>query len=387
MKKIILAFDSFKGSVSSEEIAVALDRAIRKDFPGITVRTFRIADGGEGTTEALCSSLNASRTTCWAHDALMRPITATYAIAEDGRTALIEVAAAAGLSLLNGRERNPLHTTTYGVGEIVKDALSKGCREMILGLGGSATNDAGTGMLSALGVKFFTAEGEEISPSGGRLSAISSIDTSLLLPELSETSFRILSDVDNPFCGREGAAYIFAPQKGAGGKEVVLLDNGLHRYGELILKTTGTDIFHLPGAGAAGGMGGGLLPFLRAELLPGSKTILEILHFREAIKGASLILTGEGKIDRQTVRGKALKGIVDIAREENVPVAALCGAVADTEELNGAGFAAIFSVQSSPVTWKRAMRRDIVLGNLSRTARQIIRLMFYKEWTNPGNRS
>lgn len=374
MKKVILAFDSFKGSVSAKEISDALKSTILQVQPECEVISFPIADGGEGTTEILSDHLNAHKESCLVHDPLMRIITSTYAITKDGRTAIMEMAAAAGLPLLAPEERNPLNTTTFGVGEMIKDALQKGCRHILLGIGGSATNDAGTGMMNALGVRFFNSDKEEIKPTGELLSHIDYIDTSNLISELKDTLFTIISDVNNPFCGPMGAAYVFAPQKGANKKQVKLLDKGLHHYGELILNKFGKDIFNVPGAGAAGGMGGGLIPYLNIEMRQGSKAILQILNFKETLKDASLIFTGEGKIDGQTAMGKALQGIVELAKEAGIPVIALGGSIEETEQLNNLGFTSVFSIQSGPVALQDAMKKETALNNLSRTAIQIIRV-------------
>lgn len=257
--------------------------------------------------------------------------------------------------------------------KLIKDALHKGCRHILLGIGGSATNDAGTGMMKALGIRFFNSDKTEINPTGGALSDITDIDTSNLIPELKDTKFTIISDVNNPFCGPMGAACVFAPQKGANEEQVKLLDKGLHHYGELILNKLGKDIFNIPGAGAAGGMGGGLIPYLNIEMKQGSQAILQILNFKKALHGASLIFTGEGKIDNQTAMGKALQGIVELAKEMDIPVIALGGSVEETEQLNKLGFTGVFAIQSGPITLQDAMRKGTTLNNLSRTVIQIIR--------------
>lgn len=374
MKKVILAFDSFKGSVNAKEITDAIKSTIQKFQPDCEIVSFPIADGGEGTMEVLSDHLKAHKTSCLVHDPLMRIITSTYAFTKDGRTAIMEMAAAAGLPLLTPEERNPLNTTTFGVGEMIKDALQKGCRHILLGIGGSATNDAGIGMMNALGVRFFDSDKKEIKPTGGLLSNIAYIDTSNLISELKDTQFTIISDVNNPFCGPMGAAYVFAPQKGGNEEQIKLLDKGLYHYGKLILNKFGKDIFNIPGAGAAGGMGGGLIPYLNIEIRQGSKAILQILNFKETLKDTSLIFTGEGKIDRQTTMGKALQGIVELAKEADIPVIALGGAIEETEQLNKLGFTGVFSIQSGPVTLQDAMKKETALNNLSRTVIQIIRI-------------
>ena len=375
MKKIILAFDSFKGSVGSAEIALRAQQAIGKQLPNCEVVTFPIADGGEGTTEAICKGLQAQVVSCSAHDPLMNPIEVLYGIANDGDTAILEMAAASGLPLLSTADRNPMNTTTFGTGEIILDALKRGCRHFIMGIGGSATNDAGTGMLTALGFRFLDKGGTVLDPVGRNLSRIEQIDDSLVPSALRESSFTIACDVTNPFYGPQGAASVFAPQKGASAHDVELLDNGLKHYADLLFQLKGIDVHLIPGAGAAGGMGGGILPFLNATLQSGIDTILDILHFEKALDEANLVITGEGKMDAQTGMGKALGGILRKAQQKNVPVIALGGAVEDVSLLNEMGFTAVFSIQPYPVTLEKAMQREFALENIERTVTQIIRII------------
>ena len=374
MKKIILAFDSFKGSANSLDIARAAKEAILKECPLCNVVTFPIADGGEGTTEAICTGLNVDKVSCSAHDPLMTPIDVTYGITKDG-TAVFEMAAASGLPLVPDRLRNPMNTSTYGTGEVILDALSKGCRHFIMGLGGSATNDAAIGMLSALGVRFLDNSGNVLEPKGSNLIHVTSIDDSFLHPAIKVSSFTIACDVNNPLYGPHGAAFVYAPQKGASPEEVAALDKGLQHYAAIIKKQKGIDISSIPGAGAAGGMGGGLLPFLQATLKPGIDTILDILHFRESLQDADLVFTGEGKLDAQTAMGKALGGILKTAHERHVPVIALGGGVEASEQLNKMGFTAVLSIQPSPVSLDKAMQKEFTLNNIERTVTQIIRII------------
>ena len=263
MKKIVLAFDSFKGSVGSFEIAKAAEKAIQEELPDCQIIRFPIADGGEGTTEALCSALHAQTVSCRVHDPFMKPIEVSYGIVNNGAMAIIEMASACGLPLIDSNRRNPMKTTTYGVGEMVADALKRGCREFIIGIGGSATNDAGIGMLKALGARFLDSGNGELEPVGENLIKVHQIDISQLNPALKESKFTIACDVSNPFFGKEGAAYVYAPQKGANSLQVIELDNGLRHYAQVIKEYTNMDISQLPGAGAAGGMGGGLLGSVR----------------------------------------------------------------------------------------------------------------------------
>lgn len=358
MKKILLAFDSFKGSAGSLDIAKAAEKAILKAYPHCNIATFPIADGGEGTTEAICTGLNVDRISCRVHDPLMNPIEVTYGITRDGTTAILEMAAASGLPLVPDLLRNPMNTSTYGTGEIVLDALNRGCRQFIMGLGGSATNDAGIGMLAALGVRFLDKSGNRLDPQGSNLMHIASIDDSHLHPALLESSFIIACDVNNPFYGPQGAAFVYAPQKGASDEEVIALDKGLQHYAAVIEEQKGIHIASIPGAGAAGGMGGGLLPFLRATLKPGIDTILEILNFHESLQDADLVFTGEGKLDAQTAMGKALGGILRIAHEQHVPVIALGGGVEATTQLNEMGFTAVLSIQWLLFPWTRPCKKN-----------------------------
>lgn len=374
MKKVILAFDSFKGSADSEEIASRAKKAVLTEFPACKVLTFPIADGGEGTTRAICSVLKTRKVSCSVHDPLMNVLQADYAITDDGKTAILEMAAASGLPLLPSDKQNPMYTSTYGTGELVADALNQGCRNFILGLGGSATNDAGIGMMAALGVRFLDQSGNELAPEGRNLISIHSIDDSKIHPALKEAVFTIACDVNNPFYGPQGAAYVYGPQKGASPQEVADLDKGLKHYAKILRIQKGTDISHLAGAGTAGGMGGGLLPFLNATLKSGIDTIMEILHFEESLSDADLILTGEGKIDGQTTMGKTLNGILQRAKRKQIPVIALGGCVESTERLNQLGFTAVLPIQSGPVSLENAMDKTTTLDNIQRTVTQIIRI-------------
>ncbi len=265
MKKIILAADSFKGSLSSRQVAAAMERGIRAVFPDCAVHAVSVADGGEGTVEALVESLRGEFVTATVHDPLMRPVEARYGVVDDGRTAVIEMAAASGLPLVEPKLRNPLNTTTYGTGELIADALSRGCRRFRIGIGGSATNDAGTGMLQALGYRFFDAEGNEVGQGGRILERIARIDDRARRPELAEAAFTIACDVTNPFSGPQGAAHVFAPQKGADEAMVAELDRGLRHFAGVIEQKTGENIDGYPGAGAAGGLGGAFKAILGAE--------------------------------------------------------------------------------------------------------------------------
>lgn len=369
MKRILLAFDKFKGSLHSDEVADAFAHGIRDVVPHCEIRRMAIADGGEGTAETLRRELGAERVSLTVSDPLRRPIEAHYAIS--GSTAIIEMAAASGLTLLSSDERNPLKTTTYGTGEMVADAIARGCRHIVLGIGGSATNDGGMGMLKALGCRFLNAAGESLSSCGESLEQIATIDSSTLLPQLADTRITIACDVDNPLTGVCGAAHIYAPQKGADEAMVVCLDRGLEHFADIVLRTTGVAIKDMAGAGAAGGMGGGCHALLGARLLRGIDVILELLHFDERAEGCDLIITGEGRIDTQTLRGKAPHGILRHAQRLGIPVIAVGGSVELSEELRNSGFRAIYAATPDTMSLDEAMRHDTAERNLRHTAQRI----------------
>lgn len=374
MKKIILAADSFKGSLTSRQVAGAMERGIRAVFPACAVHAVTVADGGEGTVEALVDSLGGEFVTIGVRDPLMRPVEARYGIVDGGRTAVIEMAAASGLPLVEPELRNPLNTTTFGTGELIADALARGCRQFRIGIGGSATNDAGTGMLQALGYKFFDADGRELGQGGRILEKIRRIDDSDRSAALAGTAFTIACDVTNPFSGPQGAAYVFGPQKGADPAMVADLDRGLHHFAGVIERQYGQDIDLYPGAGAAGGLGGAFKAILGAELVSGIRMVLDAIGFDALLHGADLVLTGEGKLDAQTAMGKAPRGVLDAAERRGVPVVALGGTVEAVAELNRQGFAAVFPILPGPATLEKAMQPDFAAANIERTIEQIMRM-------------
>jgi glycerate kinase len=331
--------------------------------------------GGEGTVEALVETLKGEIITVKVNNPLMRPVEAHYGIVENnGRTAVIEMAKASGLPLIAPEERNPMKTTTFGTGELIKNALSRGCRRFLVGIGGSATNDAGTGMLQALGYRFFDAEGNELGKGGEVLSRIESIDDSLVIKEVKESEFIIACDVNNPFSGETGAAHIFSPQKGANPEMVKQLDYGLKHFAGIIKNFNGKEIDKLPGAGAAGGLGGGFKAFLNASLVSGINMVLETIGFEKLIQNADLIITGEGKLDAQTAMGKAPRGVLNMAAKYQIPVIAIGGAVEACEELNKQGFAAVFPILPAPVTLEKAMEPDFAKVNIENTITQIMKI-------------
>jgi glycerate kinase len=359
------------------DVADSVGKAVNKVFADCKILKIPIADGGEGTVDALVYAMNGRKMSCTVHDPLMNPIEAEYGIIYDSKVAVIEMASASGLPLVPDGKRNPMLTTTYGTGELIKDALLKGCRSFLIGIGGSATNDAGTGMLQALGFRFLDREGKELGQGGRILADIDSVDYSQVIPQLKECNFTIACDVDNPFSGKDGAAFVYARQKGADDEMISLLDDGLKNFAAVIMGYTGIDVNNIPGAGAAGGLGGSFLAFLPAILKPGIQTVLDAMCFDEQIAGADLIFTGEGKLDRQTGMGKAPYGVLCAAQKQNIPVIAIAGSVEETETLNNQGFLSVFSIQPGVVTLEQAMNRRLAMLNTECLTEQILRTISY----------
>lgn len=370
--KIILAIDSFKGSLSSKEAEDAVAQGIQDIIPDCRIEAIPIADGGEGTLSVLLESTDGVYHKVQAHNPCMELITAQYGISKDGNTAFIEMANISGLPLIRENQRNPMKTTTFGTGEIIKAALEKGCTEFILGIGGSATNDAGTGLLQALGYRFLDEHGEPLEKGGEILEKIKDIDCSQRHPLLKNAHFIVACDVRNPFSGPEGAAYVYARQKGADNNMIVLLDEGMQSYAQVIKEQTGKDITCIPGSGAAGGLGGGILPFLHAELKSGADLILENCRFKERIIGADLIITGEGKIDRQSLMGKIPGKILQATKEENIPVIAIAGKAEDKKLLMEAGFKGIYQTKPDSMPLKEAMEPGTAKRNIQKTVSTIL---------------
>ena len=380
MKKIIIAPDSFKGSLTSVEVANAIEVGIKRVAPKLEIVKIPIADGGDGTMDTLVSALGGRKIKIKVHDPLMRQIEAEYGLVKNGEIAVVEMATANGLTLLKKEEQNPLITTTFGTGEIIKDALKRGCRTFLIGIGGSATNDAGTGMLKALGFRFLDKNGEESDATGSALQSIYSVDETRVISKVYEAQFTIACDVNNPFSGRNGAAYVYAPQKGADNKMVELLDKGLESFRQLIIKEKGVDLNTISGAGAAGGLGGAFVAFLNAQLKPGIEMILQTIDFENHLQNADFVITGEGKLDIQTTMGKAAGGILDAANKKNIPVIAIGGSVEDKEALLKRGFASLFSTTPNGMSIEEAMQKETAKENIAQTAEQLIRTMkkYYK---------
>lgn len=373
MKKTVVAIDSFKGSLTSNEAGQAVAKGIKNVYPACEIIQFPIADGGEGMLDVIVSATNGEYVYTRAHDPLMNVIETRYAVAGDGITALIEMASVSGLPLVPEGKRNPMLTTTYGTGELIKDALDRGFRKFIIGIGGSATNDAGLGMFQALGYRFLDKSGNELGYGGQIMEKIVTIDDSSVHEALREAHFTIACDVRNPFCGENGAAYVYARQKGADDEMIRDLDRGLRSLASVIKSQLKKDIAGYPGAGAAGGMGGGFLGFLDVELKPGSKLLLDTLHFAEKIRGADLIITGEGKIDRQTTMGKVSSGVLEEAQKQGIPVIVIAGSIEDVEEMNNSGFRGVFSITPSPVALEKAMEPAFAAKNIERLVTQLCR--------------
>lgn len=371
MKKVVVATDSFKGSLSSREVADAFELGFCAIYPNCKVFKVGIADGGEGTIDALVNALGGDYIEVEVCNPLHRPIKARYGIVENGKSAIIEMSTAGGLALLKAEERNPLLTSTYGTGEMIADAIKRGCHNILLGIGGSATNDGGTGLLRALGFRFLDHMGRELVGGGEILEKIAHIDDSQTIPNLSECQFTVACDVTNPLYGREGAAFVFAPQKGADIAMVEQLDRGLRNYAQVIAAFNGVDISNMEGAGAAGGLGGGLKALLNAQLVRGIDMILSAIHFEQIVKDADIVITGEGQLDRQTLMGKAPSGVLKIATELNIPTIAIGGKVVWCEELRACGFDAIEAITPEGMTLEEAMRPEVAKENVRRTAEKI----------------
>ncbi len=348
--RFIVAPDSFKGSVSALGVAEAMERGIHQVFPEAVVMKVPIADGGEGTVEALVSAAGGHFVTQTVTGPLGGPVTAQWGILADAETAVIEMAAASGLPLLDKTQRDPRLTTTYGTGELMKAALDRGLKKLILGIGGSATNDGGAGMARALGVRFLDTAGQDLPEGGTALANVASIDLSGLDPRLSGIELLVACDVDNPLCGPRGASAVYGPQKGADPEMVKQLDHALACFAAAATVATGRDVAGRPGAGAAGGLGAGLLFFTDAVLRPGVDIVLETVGFRSLVERADLVITGEGRTDFQTAFGKAPVGVAKIAKELQKPVICLSGGLGDgADSVLAHGIDAVLSIVPGPM--------------------------------------
>ena len=369
--KIAIAFDSFKGSLSSVEAAHAFIDGFRSEIPDTDFVSFAIADGGEG----MLSSLSTPQSVTIEKD-VTNPI-GTIVLSKyliEGHKAIIEMAQASGLTLVPEHLRNPMLTTSFGTGELIMDALEHGCQEILLGIGGSATNDAGMGILSALGYRFLDADGNELQPCGANLSAVQTIDDTKVQNIVKEAKYTIACDVDAPFCGPNGAAYTFAAQKGADKDMINTLDKGMHHFADIILKHYGINIKDIPRAGAAGGVGGSLKAVLNANLKRGIDIILNTINFEKQIEDCNLVITGEGHIDHQTMMSKAPSGVLRIAQKKGIPVIALGGRVTMCEELKNSGFRDILCITPHSMPIHQAIHPQTATSNLRNTAIHIARM-------------
>ncbi len=367
MTRIIAAFDSFKGSLTSREAGEAFRRGFMEVRPDATVEVLAIADGGEGMAEAIAEGVGGKMVSAVVSDPLGRKIEAHYALINEGATAVIAMSSASGLTLLKPEERNPLIATTFGTGELIADALERGCREIIMGLGGSATNDCGVGMLRALGYRFYDDAGVELCDTISILERVESISTAMRHPLLMGVKFTAAVDVDNPLYGAKGAAHIFAPQKGASPEMVERLDRAMRHYADVV----DADGAYVAGAGAAGGMGYALHTMLGARMRPGIEIVLALLDFEHRAEGATLVVTGEGSIDAQTLHGKAPAGVLAAAKRLGIPVVALGGMVECESELLAGGFLAVRTITPHDQSTDVAMQRATAIANMERTARAL----------------
>lgn len=362
--KIILAPQALKGSLDAEAVGQAMAEGVRTALPDAEIAIIPVADGGEGTVRALVAATDGQLLHIRVTGPLGEPIEAEWGLLGTGtmvsgeKTAVIEMAAAAGLPLVPQARRNPLVTTTRGVGELLRAALDAGCTRILIGIGGSATNDGGAGMAQALGARLLDADEHELPPGGAALARLARIDVSGMDARLAQTAVRVASDVTNPLTGPEGASAVYGPQKGATPEMVAELDAALAHYAAILMRDLGADVANIPGVGAAGGLGAGLLAFARSELVPGARLVFEALRFDERISGADLIFTAEGRLDAQTAYGKAVGAVAVAGQRQGIPVVAVAGAVAmDDAALRALGLSAALPLADGPLTLEESMAR------------------------------
>ncbi|KJV42951.1 glycerate kinase [Acinetobacter indicus] len=371
--RFVIAPDSFKESLSAVQAAQAMQRGILRQFPDAICRLVPLADGGEGTVDALLNACAGQKVSCRVRGPLpQQQVESYFALIDDGKTAVIEMAKANGIHLIPLAQRNPALTSTYGTGEMIRQALDLGVSKIVIGLGGSVTNDAGSGMAQALGVKFLDQAGLEVQPCGGNLKQICEIDLSALDARLATTEILIASDVNNPLCGEHGASAIFGPQKGATPELVKILDQNLGYFANLVEATLGVNVQHQAGAGAAGGLGFGLLAFARAKIQSGVELLIQQTGLTEKITQADVVLTGEGKIDRQTFMGKTPFGVAQVAKSLNKPVYAFAGMIGeDIEPLLEAGLTQIIGINLPDISVEDAIRN--AENNLTDSVENVMR--------------
>jgi glycerate kinase len=354
--KIVIAPDSFKESLTALEVANAIEEGFKRILPNAIYVKVPVADGGEGTVQAMVDACGGDIIKLPVSGPLGDEVEAFYGLLGDGRTAVIEMAAASGLHLVPFAKRNPLLTSSFGTGTLILHALNKGVKKIILGLGGSATNDGGVGMMTALGARFLTKDGQAVRNGGQGLSGIAHIDTAYLDSRLVDVHFEVACDVDNPLCGRKGASAVFGPQKGATPGMAEQLDSNLGHYANQLKLLSGKDVRDIEGAGAAGGMGAALLAFLSTRFRPGIEIVMETVGLQEKVAGASLVITGEGRIDSQTLHGKAPVGVARIAKAAGCKVIAIAGCLStDSQVVHQHGFDAVFSITPGPMDLQEAL--------------------------------
>ena len=374
--RVVVAIDSFKGSMSSLEAGEAISNGIKKAHKDTEVEIRPLADGGEGTVEALSIGMGGRLINVDVTGPVGRKVSAVYGIVDSSKTAIIEMSQAAGITLVSGDEKNPLYTTTFGVGELIKDAINKGCRHFVVGIGGSATNDCGIGMLQALGYEFLDKEGKQVGFGASGVRDIVSIRDENVIKELSECYFRVACDVNNPLCGDLGCSAIYGPQKGATKEMVADMDGWLKSYSKIVKEKYPDADCEYPGTGAAGGLGYAFFNFTNSKLESGIKIVLDETKLEEYVKDADIVVTGEGRLDHQTVMGKAPVGVANIAKKYNKKVIAFSGSVTeDAGVCNEHGIDAFFPILRRIVTLEEAMQTDTAKKNLTDTAEQVFRLL------------
>lgn len=371
---VVIAPDSYKESLSAAEVAQAIENGFKHVFPSWRYTKLPMADGGEGTVQSLVDATGGQIITVNVTGPLGTPVEGFFGLLGDGETAVIEMAAASGLHLVPPSERNPLVTTSFGTGELIKAALDKGARHLIVGIGGSATNDGGAGMAQALGVKLLDADGNDIGLGGGGLNKLYTLDCSGMDPRLSQIKLEVACDVDNPLCGEQGASAVFGPQKGATPEMVQALDANLSHYADIIKSVLGRDVKHRAGAGAAGGMGAALMGIFKADLRPGIDIVMDAVKLSEQLKEADLVITGEGRIDSQTIHGKTPIGVARCAKQYNLPVIGIAGCLSsDVGVVHEHGIDAVFSVVPRPVALADALKEGA--ANVENTAANVARML------------
>lgn len=374
--KVVIAIDSLKGSLSSMEAGTAIKDGILAAKPDAEVIVKPLADGGEGTTDALIEGMNGERIGLTVTGPMHTPVDAYYGYLKDTNTAVMEMASAAGITLVPDSEKNPLLATSYGVGEMINDAIQRGCRNFIIGIGGSVTNDGGIGMLKALGVRFLDENGEDAGEGGQALAKVARIDVSGMNPLLKECHIQVACDVNNPLCGENGSTYVYGPQKGVTEDMKKTLDEAMAHFARVTSETLENDYMNTPGAGAAGGLGYAFLAYTGAALTPGIELILDAVGLEEELSGADVVVTGEGRLDFQTAMGKAPVGVARLAKKYNAKVIAFAGSVTkEATACNKEGIDAFFPILRSVCTLAEAMDPVAARNNMTATVEQVFRLL------------